>query len=305
MKLKTIAPYVVLLCSIILCTLPSSPCYGEKLPVAASIFPIADMVKQVGKDHVKVTTIIPPGASPHTFALKPSQVKEISAARVLFVIGAGLESWTEKIVTSAQHPNRKVVLSEDVILIHGIRQHHPHEGSLDDEEGSANPHIWLDPVIAETMVDRIVEALGQIDHANKDDYRTNGDAYKQDLRDLDDTIKNTIAEFRIKTYVSLHSAWAYFARRYGLESVGTVEASPGRHPTPKTILKIIRQISKHSITAVFAEPQLNPRIAEVIARQVNARVLILDPIGGPDLEGRDTYIGLMEYNLRVFQEAMK
>ncbi len=303
MKYKSLS--IIWLCFIILCALPASRCYGERLPVAASIFPIADMVKQVGKEHVKVITIIPAGASPHTFALKPSQVKEISAARVFFVVGAGLESWTEKIVTSAQLENRKVVLSENVTLIHGIHQHHPHDGSLDDEAGPANPHIWLDPVIAEAMVDRIVEALCQTDQANKDDYVTNGATYKKALAVLDDTIKHTIAGFRIRTYVSFHSAWAYFARRYGLESVGTVEASPGRHPTPKTILKIIRQISKHSITAVFAEPQLNPRIAEVIARQVNARVLILDPIGGPDLEGRDTYIGLMEYNLRVFQEAMK
>lgn len=305
MKSKGFFIYFVPLLLIFLSPLLASRCYGEKLPVAASIFPVADMVRQIGRDHVDVITIIPPGASPHTFSLKPSQVKKISTARIFFIIGAGLESWTEKLAPSAQYLSRKIVLSEDMLLIKGIDRHHPQEDPLDGETESANPHIWLDPENAKTIVDRIVDALGRIDFENKDDYERNGDAYKNELDSLDDTIRNTIARFGIKRYVSFHSAWDYFALRYGLESVGTIEASPGRHPTPKTILKIVKQIRKHNIKAVFAEPQLNPRIAEVIAREVNARVLMLDPIGGPDLKGRDTYIDLMKYNLGILQEAME
>jgi len=303
-KCKIVSPYALLLCVLVLCLAPSPRCHGGRLPVAASIFPLADMVKQVGKDHVDVIAIIPPGASPHTFSLKPSQVKRIAESRVVFTIGAGLESWTEKLLASDQHLHRKVVLSDDVMLIYGTGEH-SREHISGDKTGSANPHIWLDPVIALGMVHRIADALGQADPANREDYLKNGKDYGQDLMDLDHTIKETIAGFRTRKYVSFHSAWVYFARQYALESVGTIEASPGRNPTPKTILKIMDQMKAHQITALFAEPQLNPRIAEVISRQVNARVLLLDPIGGPDLKDRGTYIDLMKHNIGVFQEAMK
>jgi len=287
------------------CLLPVALCHGEQLPVAASIFPVADMVKQVGGDHVDVITIIPPGASPHTFSLRPRQVEQISAARVVFLIGAGFESWTEKLVPIGKHPDRGIVLSDDVELIRGIDRRHSHDDSPAHAAGSANPHIWLDPENAKIMVSRIVDALVRADPKNRDDYMRRGNVYRRDLDNLSSTIRETVAGFGIKRYVSLHSAWDYFALRYGIESVGTIEASPGRHPTPKTVLEIVKQIRKHNIKAVFAEPQLDPRIAEVIARQAEARVLMLDPLGGPELAGRDTYASLMKYNLGILQEAME
>ncbi|MFC1830150.1 metal ABC transporter substrate-binding protein [Thermodesulfobacteriota bacterium] len=108
-----------------------------------------------------------------------------------------------------------------------------------------------------------------------------------------------------KKYVSFHASWDYFARRYGLEPVGVIEASPGRNPTPRQIKNIVEQIEKYDIRAVFAEPQFNPRAAEVIARQTGVHVLLLDPVGGPEIKERSTYISLMKYNLNVLHKAMK
>jgi ABC-type Zn uptake system ZnuABC Zn-binding protein ZnuA len=84
-----------------------------------------------------------------------------------------------------------------------------------------------------------------------------------------------------------------------------IEASPGRNPSPIQIKRIVDRIKKHRIQSIFAEPQLNPKVAEVIAKEANVRMLILDPMGGPKLPGRSSYIDLMNYNLNVFQEAMK
>lgn len=170
---------------------------------------------------------------------------------------------------------------------------------------AANPHIWLDPQIAKLMIHKIAYHLSTLDESHRDYYEKSSDLYRQKLDQLDHHIKGIVSQFTVKKYVSFHPAWAYFAKRYGLESVGTIEASPGRHPTPQTTMKIVNQIKAHEIRAVFAEPQLNPRIAEVIAREANARVLLLDPIGGPDLKGRNSYIDLMHYNLEIMQEAMR
>jgi zinc transport system substrate-binding protein len=279
--------------------------YGdEKIPVIASIFPVADMVKQVGGDYVNVMTIIPPGASPHTFTLKPSQVKAISAARIYFAIGAGLEIMIDKFIPEKNI--KRVILSEGIPLIYG---HDPHDYEKEtrshQHQDIANPHIWLDPQIAKYMADKIVNGLSEIDSENRPYYQRNGNRYQQELDKLDLLIKNTVSQFTIKQYVSFHPAWVYFSRRYGLEPLGIIQTSPGMDPTLQTTMNIVNQIKSHHIRAVFAEPQFNPRAAEVIAKEANARVLFLDPIGGPDLEGRNTYINLMKYNLNIMQEAMR
>jgi zinc transport system substrate-binding protein len=294
---------------------------SEKLPMIASIYPVADMVRQVGGDYVDVTFVLPAGASPHTFEPKPSLVKKISSARIFFMVGAGLEFWAEKFIDLAGPNLTTVVLSEGVSLIHTAGHHHEHKvehhhehkdghhhersGISDHESSVANPHIWIDPVIAKSMVNKITDALCDVDHQHVTYYIKRRQQYLEKLDDLDQMIQKTVSTFTIRKYVSFHASWIYFARRYGLESAGVIEAAPGRNPTPIQIKNIVAMIRKYHIRAVFAEPQLNPRAAEVIAREAEVNVLLLDPLGGPGLKGRSTYIDLMKYNLNVMQEAMK
>lgn len=290
-----------------------SGCLAKKLPMITSIYPIADMVQQVGGDHVDVTFVLPAGASPHTFEPKPSLVKKISSARIFFMVGAGLEFWAEKFIQLAGPGLTTIVLSEGVSLIYTAGHHHEDEakhhhsnlGLSDHESSVANPHIWLDPVIAKSMINNILAALCEVDHQHVKYYKERGQRYLEQLDDLDQMIKKTVSTFEVKKYVSFHASWDYFARRYGLESTGVIEAAPGRNPTPIQIKNIVAMIKKYHIRAVFAEPQLNPRAAEIIAREAEVNVLLLDPLGDPHLKGRSTYIDLMKYNLNVMQEAMK
>jgi zinc transport system substrate-binding protein len=303
--------FFVLCCLII--QLHSSACMSEKLPVMASIYPIADMVQQVGGDYVDVTFVIPAGASPHTFEPKPSLVKKFSSARIFFMVGAGLEFWAEKFVSLAGPGLTTVVLSDGVSLIHTAEHHHEHEtehhfdesGISGRESKVANPHIWLNPLIAKTMVNKITAVLCDVDYPHIKYYKQRSRNFSEKIDQLDRLIKDRVANFKIKKYVSFHASWVYFARRYGFESAGVIEAAPGRNPTPIQIKNIVATIKKYHIRAVFAEPQLNPRAAEVIAREAEVNVLLLDPLGGPNLKGRSTYIDLMKYNLNVMQEAMK
>jgi len=303
--------FFILCCLII--QLHSTECMSKKLPVIASIYPVADMVQQVGGDHVDVTFVLPAGASPHTFEPKPSLVKKVSSARIFFRIGAGLEFWAEKFIELAGSGLTTIVLSEGVSLIHTVGHHHenkvgdPHAGSgISDHESSvANPHIWLDPAIAKSMVNKITAVLCEVDHQHLTYYKQRGQNYLNDIDKLDRLINVKVANFNIKKYVSFHASWVYFARHYGLEPVGIIEAAPGRNPTPIQIKNIVAMIKRDHIRAVFAEPQLNPRAAEIIAREAEVNVLLLDPLGGPNLKGRNTYIDLIKYNLNVMQEAMK
>jgi len=313
-------PFFVILCFLII-QLLSTACMAEKIPVTASIYPIADMVQQVGGDYVDVTFVIPAGASPHTFEPKPSLVKKFSSARIFFMVGAGLEFWAEKFVSLAGPGLTTVVLSDGVSLIHTAEHHHEHEaehhlenktkhhqagsGISGRESKVANPHIWLNPLIAKSMVNKITAVLCDVDHPHIKYYKQRNRNFLEKIDQLDRLITDRVANFKIKKYVSFHASWVYFARRYGLESAGVIEAAPGRNPTPIQIKNIVDTIKKYHSRAVFAEPQLNPRAAEVIAREAEVNVLLLDPLGGPNLKGRNTYIDLMKYNLNVMQEAMK
>lgn len=294
--------------------------YGQKLQVVASIFPIADMARQIGGNDVEVTTIIPPGASPHTFEMKPSLVKAFGEARVFFMVGAGLEFWADQLIRSSGRKIKPVVLSDGMTLIQAADLHHGEsekKASRDSKQSghaghvqahhfhTGNPHVWLDPHLAKTMATRIQKALAIADPARAPAYETRYKAYLDQLDALDSAISDAVKQFKIREVVSFHSSWDYFIARYGLSLAGVIEKTPGRNPTPREIAGIVSRIKSFGIRAVFAEPQFSPKVADVIAGEAGVKVLILDPLGGETLAGRNTYIDLMSYNLQIMKEAMQ
>lgn len=280
------------------------PFSAEKLNVVVSIYPLKDMVQQVGGDRIHVDFMVPPGATPHTFEPKPSDMIRIQGARMFVIIGAGLEFWAEKAIKSAGGKGLKVlVLSEGLPLIYGAGSrdgHGTHQG-----QKSADPHVWLDPLLTKEIVNRIAAALVELDSSHERYFRENAERFKREIDSLDAFIAGKVKTFRTKEYVTFHPAWNYFSRRYGLRVAGVIEESPGKEASPKHIARIVNEVKRAGTRVVFAEPQFSSKTAEVIAREAGAKVLLLDPIGGPGLRGRDTYIGLMRYNLSMLEEAMK
>ncbi len=268
---------------------------GTPLRVAATIFPVGDLVRQVGGGRVEVRVLLPPGASPHTFEPTPSQARDLAGAVLLVQIGAGLEPWAGRMAAAAGGRARVLTLADGIELIQGEGAGHDH--------ASGNPHVWLDPGLVMGMTGRIADALADIDPPGAAAYRSNAAAFRARLSDLDADIRRTVDTFRIRSFVSFHAAWDYFARRYGLRSAGTIEESPGREPSPRQLAAIVAEIRRLGIPAVLAEPQLNPKPAEVIAREAGVRVVLVDPEGG--LPGRTTYIDLMRWNLVRMAESMR
>ncbi len=270
------------------------------IPIVATIFPVADLVRNVGGELVFVTVFLPPGASPHTFDPRPSQIRDISEARVFFQIGAGLEQWSERIAFAAGNPEMEIISLSDGLELICSSGHN----NCGHDHGGANPHVWLDPAYAMQMVERVASTLSKIDSAGAPAYRKNAQAYILELQALDETIRETVSGFDGRRYIAFHPAWAYFSKRYGLEAAGIIEETPGKEATPRHLERIVAAIRSHGIRVVFAEPQLNPKEAEVIARETGAGVAFLDPLGGERLEGRDSYLALMRYNLREMEKVL-
>jgi zinc transport system substrate-binding protein len=230
------------------------------------------------------------------------------------MVGAGLEFWAQKLITATTSEDLVVVRAIDGVQLLRVDGHHhalqkhpaedhevPHDG---DEHRGGNPHVWLDPLVAKSLAQRIALALIELSPEHAEDIHQRLDRYLEKLNELDEVIRETVRQFQSKEFVAFHPAWSYFARRYGLVEVAVIQESPGREPTPKDLQRIIQAIEDHGIKAVFAEPQINPSAASAIASEAGVEVLLLDPLGGSDLPGRDSYIGLMGYNLEIMREAM-
>jgi len=289
-----------------------------KLLVAATIVPLGDFCQKIGGDLVQVQVLIPPGASPHVFEPAPSVMARASQARVFVYIGAGMEPWADKLLRSRGGDGPVVVEAvHGVPLIKDTHQHHHeeaekpgHTGRHHEAEESAdlqqggNPHIWLDPVLAQDICRKIASAFIQADPGHRAQYEANLKNYLTALDELNREIEGRARGWRLRDYVSFHPSFTYFARRYNLHEAGTIEAAPGREPTPRHLHNLVTAIRGYGIKVVFAEPQLNPRVAEVIAREAGVKVLKLDPMGGPPPYGSD-YLKLMRSNLAALDEALR
>lgn len=275
----------------------------KKLTVVATIFPLADFVKNVAGDKVEVVTLLQPGDSPHTYVEKPSHSKAIARARLLVINGAGLDFWVEKLKSAASDNmvvvDTSVVLEQEGLLLSGD----DHEDAADDH-GGTNPHFWLDPVLAQKQVGVIASALAEIDPYNQEFYLDNAAKYVSELRSLDEEIRDLTGGFSSREFIAFHASWTYFAKRYDLVEAAVIEEAPGKEPTPDEQRRIVDLARELNVKAIFAEPQFNPQAAKAIANDSGAEVLMLDPLGGPGLKGRDSYVALMRYNVAQMRKAM-
>ncbi len=276
--------------------------------VAATIVPLGDFCRKIGGDLVQVQVLIPPGASPHAFEPAPSVMARASQARVFVYIGAGLEPWATKLLRSRGPDNLVVVEAARGIPLLGMAPHHHEPGNAGDGDHddhlAGNPHIWLDPVLAQEICRKIARAFIQADPGHRGQYEANLKSYLTALDGLNQEIAAKARTWRLRDFVAFHPSFSYFARRYNLHEVGTIEESPGREPTPRHLQDLVAAIRRYGIKVVFAEPQLNPRVAEVIAQEAGVKVLKLDPMGGIPPYGSD-YLLLMRANLAALDAALR
>lgn len=282
---------------------------GAGIRVVATIFPLADLARQVGGDRAAVSALLPPGASPHTYEATPDQAKQVARADLLLLIGSGLDPWAEKLL-AAGTPGRKAARLA-FAEIPGLPE--PGEspgdachGCAGDDHPAGNPHLWLDPVmVRDYFIPALSAEMSAIDPEGADYYRRRTLAFREELDALDSEIRATVSTFATSKFVSFHPAWTWFAHRYGLEEAAVIRLYPEREPSPGDIRRVVAEIRAHGIGAIFAEKQFSPLMAEVIAAEAGVSVLTLDPLGDPAFPGRDSYPELIRHNVEIMSRAMR
>ncbi len=266
----------------------SSFSWGENLSIGVSIAPLCSLVQEVGGDKIEIFQLIPNGANPHTYEPRPSDVRKIEEGRAFFLVGLGLDFFLEEIIKNVAEDKPIFYLYQGIELI--------------KEGEGANPHIWLSLSNAQIIVKNISQALSTLDPENSTYYEKNAQEYIQRLAELDQWFREEVQNLLRRSFVAQHPAWDYLARDYNLEIGGVIEKSPGREPSPKELKNLIEEMKKGDIRVIFSEPQLNQKMAQVLAQETGAQIVLLDPLGHfPE----KSYLELMRENLNKILEAMK
>jgi len=315
MNKRALAFVAIVACSVVaVAALVRPPRRGRVGRLAlATILPVADMARNVTGDRFKVETLLPPGASPHTFEPTSRELMALHDAEIVFKIGLDLELWADKLLSAAGGERLRIVtVSGGVDLLPNMREehdgadargHHPDDGHAHGR-GEFNPHVWLDPVNAVSIVGRIAEAFAEADPEGARVYAANAARYTQELVRLDAEYRHALSGLESRRVVAFHDSFSYLARRYGIEVVGLIEESPGKEPGARHVRELVDRIRALGVKAVLVEPQLSPKVAEALARDSGASVVRVDPLGDPADAERSTYLALMRWNLRALVNGL-
>ncbi|HIK19460.1 MAG TPA: zinc ABC transporter substrate-binding protein [Leptolyngbyaceae cyanobacterium M33_DOE_097] len=251
---------------------------SDKLQIVVSILPQKYFVEQIGDRRVNVSVMVPPGAEPHTFEPKPSQLQLLSRADAYMRIRIDFESaWMDKFV--AVNPRMLIVdTTERIQRLPISEQSHPQKQATDAGE-NLDPHIWLSPRLVKIQAQTIYHALVQLDTKHQPEYQTNLQRFLADLDALDAELQRTFQDIKSRKFIVFHPSWGYFARDYHLEQIAI--AVGGQEPSPAELARIITITQQAQSHVIFAEPQFNQQSAAAIAREINGAVLLIDPLS-PD-----------------------
>lgn len=278
---------------------PAADAAPAHLTVVATVEPAAMLVREVGGERVAVTTLVPPGASPHTFEPRPSDVSALARADLLVEVGGGLDPWATRLGAASGRalPVLTLLDAEGLDPLPAA----PAEARGGDRR---DPHAWLDPLrVRDALAPALAARLAALDPAGRAHYEARLADFQARLGALDAEIRATL-EGRGRRYLPFHAAWRYFAERYDLESIGAIEEAPGEEPTPRELAARVAAARAAGVRAVLIEPQFDARLARVLAAELGGEVVVVDPTGDPRDPERARYEDLMRWNARAFARAL-
>lgn len=276
-----------LIIPIILCILVLTPlCIGQgsdankndKIIVYATIQSQKEMIEAVGGDKVTVNIIVPPGDSPHTRDLTPSQLTDLAKARIYVMVGSGVE-FEVKSIDKIRDLNKNMIVIDSSKGIELISiGFHAHEGEElhSEEEGGKDPHIWNSIKNGKIMVQNIYDGLILVDPDNKEYYLKNRDEYIMKLDEADQYIANELTDIPNRSFMIFHPSWGYFSRDYNLTQIA-IEVG-GKEPTLQSLSHTIEEAKEENIKTVFVSPGFSSKAAEIITKEIGGKTEVLDPL---------------------------
>ncbi len=302
---------------------------GVKVPVVASFSVLGDMVREVGGERVSITVLVGPGADAHVYQPRPSAIRAVRSAQVVFSVGLGFEGWLQRLAASAGGKAISVEVAQAVDALEtdegedggggshdshdGDEHHHDHDKHDNEtahhDHGDVDPHAWQDVENARRFVAAIAEGLCRVDRAGCSQYKDNASGYDARLVALDNEIKSAwkgVVPERRKVITS-HDAFGYYSHAYGVRFLSPQGVSTQSDASARGVAELIEQIKAEKARAVFVETLTDQRLIQRIAREAGVSMsgaLYADTLSDPDGPA-PTYLDMMRYNTRLMVEAAR
>ncbi len=307
MKSKTIRLFMILMFTWSLC-LAGVPAQAAKIRVVTTLTDLADLTRAVGGDLVDVKSLATGVEDTHGVPMKPSFVPLMNRADLLMLVGFDCEhAFLPALIEASKNPRIRygspgyIDCSQGIVPLNVPKSTGHFEG---DVHPYGNPHYMLDPVLAETALENIYNALSEFAPEHKAEFTRNRDAYLARLNAKIIEWHAALAPFKGTAFVSYHEHWPYFAARFGLVYFGTIELKPGIDPTPRHIEELITAMKENHVPIVVREPQFPEKVPRLIAQQTDATMITL-PIMPGGVPNTKTYIRMMDYIVHTIASAMK
>ncbi|WP_134496118.1 metal ABC transporter substrate-binding protein [Microvirga pakistanensis] len=276
-----------------------------KLKVVATFSILGDFVRNVGGERVEVTTLVGPNGDAHVYSPTPADGRRLTEARIVFTNGLKFEGWIDRLVKSSGTKATRVEASKGAKLVRGDDDHKDHDHG---HGHGVDPHAWQNIGNAKVYVANIRDALIAADAGGEAEYRANAARYLAELDALEAEVKGLVAGIPAgqRKIITSHDAFRYFEDAYGIDFVSPQGVSTESEASAKDVARIIQQIKRERIAAVFVENVSDARLMERIAKETGARIgdrVYSDALSEPNGPA-GTYIGMMRHNMRAFSAAL-
>lgn len=287
-------PTFPLILSLLLCLLVAPPVFAAP-QVVVSLKPMHSLVASVMEGVGEPVLLVKSGASPHNYALRPSEARALKSAQLIVWVGEGLETFLRKPLSTLGNKARILVLSEalESKLLPTRSAGEWSRTATDHDHGNKDLHLWLNPVLAGDIVRVTTEALSDLDPENATRYAANAEKTLVKLHRLDIELTSELGPVKAVPYVVFHDAYQYLEKHFGLGAMAAITLSPERAPGLLRLREIREAIAEHKARCVFAEPQFEPKVIKLLTKGMPLSTAVLDPLGSQVPEGPEAYFTLM------------
>ena len=287
---------------------------SDKLQVDTTFYPMYDFTKQVAQDDAEVSMLLEAGMEVHSFEPSSQMIAEIQDADVFIYNSPEMETWVPDVLASIDTSDMVVICASDAItLLEYEGEAHAHDHESEEEGANAghshtvDPHVWLDPVLAQTEVSTIAEGLAEADPDNAEDYLENAGIYNGKLNELDEAYRAAFEGAENRTFITQHAAFAYLAARYDLNQISVTGLNAEVEPSAAALATLSDYVKANNISHIYFENNASSQTAETLAEEVGVELAVLSPLEGiteEDQKKGSDYISVMLENLEALKKSI-
>ncbi|CZR08989.1 metal ABC transporter substrate-binding protein [Trichococcus collinsii] len=287
---------------------------SDKLQVVTTFYPMYDFTKQVAQDDADVSLLLEAGMEVHSFEPSSQMIAEIQDADVFIYNSPEMETWVPGVLASIDTSDMVVICASEAITLleyEGEAHAHDHESEGEDTDTghthTVDPHVWLDPVLAQKEVTTIAEGLADADADHAENYLKNAGTYIGQLNELDAAYRDAFEGAKNRTFVTQHAAFAYLAARYELDQISVTGLNAESEPSAAALATLSDYVKANNISHIYFENNASSQTAETLAEEVGVELAVLSPLEGiteEDQEQGVDYISVMQENLAALKKSI-